>query len=239
MPNARFKDLILDANEPAPLGRFWAAMLAAEWTPLGEESNADGRIEARPGAPESTQIWVNRVPEPRTAKTRAHLDLRLPAADPGPLVALGAQIVTEPGADPWWLMADPDGNQFCAFPPGRTPAEPGRPGTPFELVVDCGDSLAQANWWAEQTGGEVRKGGDDWGWVEGAEGYPFEAWCFNPVPEPKTVKNRVHWDVDLTAPDPSALIEAGATLLREPDDDIRWWILADPEGNEFCCFPPE
>jgi hypothetical protein len=32
------------------------------------------------------------------------------------------------------------------------------------------------------------------------------------------------------------LIEAGAKVLREPDDDISWHILADPEGNEFCAF---
>jgi len=30
-----------------------------------------------------------------------------------------------------------------------------------------------------------------------------------------------------------------ATLLRARDDDIRWDVLADPEGNEFCCFAPD
>jgi Glyoxalase-like domain len=25
-------------------------------------------------------------------------------------------------------------------------------------------------------------------------------------------------------------------VLREPDDDIGWHVLADPEGNEFCAF---
>jgi hypothetical protein len=32
------------------------------------------------------------------------------------------------------------------------------------------------------------------------------------------------------------LAEAGATVLREPGGDIRWHVLADPEGNEFCAF---
>jgi hypothetical protein len=59
---------------------------------------------------------------------------------------------------------------------------------------------------------------------------------FVPVPEPKTVKNRVHWDV--TAPDVDALVERGARVLRSPDDEINWTVLADPEGNEFCAFPP-
>ena len=32
-------------------------------------------------------------------------------------------------------------------------------------------------------------------------------------------------------------LRRGARLLREPDDDISWHVLADPEGNEFCVFP--
>jgi hypothetical protein len=57
---------------------------------------------------------------------------------------------------------------------------------------------------------------------------------FVPVPEPKMVKNRIHWDV--TVPAVAPLVEAGAVVLREPDDDIGWHVLADPEGNEFCAF---
>ena len=56
--------------------------------------------------------------------------------------------------------------------------------------------------------------------------------------EAKSVKNRMHWDVDLTAPGPDALVAAGARVLREPDEEIFWWVLADPEGSEFCAFPP-
>lgn len=74
--------------------------------------------------------------------------------------------------------------------------------------------------------------------VVGADGYPWERWVFDPVPERKQVKNRWHWDVTLTGPDVTALITAGATLLREPTERTRWWVMADPEGNEFCAFPP-
>jgi hypothetical protein len=52
------------------------------------------------------------------------------------------------------------------------------------------------------------------------------------VPEPKTVKNRIHWDVYGTVADFEA---AGATVLWEMP---RWTVMADPEGNEFCVFPP-
>ena len=56
------------------------------------------------------------------------------------------------------------------------------------------------------------------------------------MPEPKTVKNRIHWDVE--AADVQPLLDRGATVLREPDDVICWHVLADPEGNEFCAFVP-
>jgi hypothetical protein len=54
------------------------------------------------------------------------------------------------------------------------------------------------------------------------------------VPEPKTAKKRIHWDV--TVPEVLPLVEAGALVLRGPDEDIDWHVLADPEGNEFCAF---
>jgi hypothetical protein len=50
------------------------------------------------------------------------------------------------------------------------------------------------------------------------------------------VKNRIHIDVE--AGDIPDIVGRGATRLREPDDEIRWTVLADPEGNEFCAFEP-
>ena len=52
----------------------------------------------------------------------------------------------------------------------------------------------------------------------------------------KSVKNRWHWDV--VGEDVDELVRRGATLLRRPDDDIDWHVLADPAGNEFCVFGP-
>ncbi|MFG1928275.1 VOC family protein [Cryptosporangium sp. NPDC048952] len=244
MPIARFRDLVLDApqNDAAALSKFWADV-------LGTVSGPAPRgylIDARPGAPTATQIWVNPVPEPRVGKTRVHLDLRLPEPDVAPLLALGARILTEPDVDPWWQLLDPDGNVFCAFPPRQQepPTAESTPvgvPTPFEINVDSGDAPALSTWWAAQLGGEVhRTEGKSWTWIEGAEGFPWEAWVFDSIPEPKKVKNRLHWDVTLVdAAGPEPFLDAGATLLRSPDDDIFWWLLADPEGNEFCVFPPE
>jgi hypothetical protein len=138
------------------------------------------------------------------------------------------------------VLADPEGNEFCAMPPA-TPewnAAVEVP-TPFELVVDCTDPDAIAGWWAARFGVAVgsREGRPE-RWLEGVPSFPYRFWVFAPVPEPKTAKNRLHWDVDLTAGRYEQLVDVGATLLRAPDHEIRWAVLADPEGNEFCAFPP-
>jgi hypothetical protein len=240
MADARFRDLCLDARDPHPLAAFWGAALHRE---VHVGSDDDPYLTGPGGRRDGGLTWVDPVPEPRTGKTRVHLDLRLAAADPAPLVQLGARVVRDPDGDVrWWVLADPEGNEFCAMPPappewGLPPAD--RP-TPFELVVDCADPAAIGGWWAERFGVTLgaREGGP-WRWLEGVAGFPLPFWVFNPVPEPKTVKNRMHWDVDLTTPTPAALVGAGARVLREPDGEIRWWVLADPEGNEFCAFPPE
>ncbi|MEQ8436349.1 MAG: VOC family protein [Ilumatobacter fluminis] len=61
------------------------------------------------------------------------------------------------------------------------------------------------------------------------------------VPEPKTVKNRVHLDIRSDRTDDgkrqkiSELVEAGATEVRRVDEHGGWWmVMHDPEGNEFC-----
>ena len=59
------------------------------------------------------------------------------------------------------------------------------------------------------------------------------------VPEPKTVKNRVHIDLATTSAAHQAdlvarLRDLGATPADVGQGDVPWSVLADPEGNEFC-----
>lgn len=217
MSIARFKDLCVDAGDPARLGAFWAAVLGRTL------ETKDGLYLLTGPTPHHT-IWVNEVPEPRTVKNRVHLDVYTRTLDE--LEALGATIV-QPHAR-WTIMADPEGGEFCAFRRPDPPAE-----RLHGLVVDCADPGAQARWWAEVYGTGVTVT-DGWFTLEGIPGMPIQTMDFGQVPEPKTVKNRVHWD--LTVPDVAPLVEAGATLLREPGGDIYWSVLSDPEGNEFCVF---
>jgi hypothetical protein len=221
MATARFKDLCLDAGDPARLGAFWAAVLGRTWQ---AKDDGDGLLTGP--TPQHT-IWVSRVPEAKTVKHRVHLDIY--ARDLAGLEALGATVV-EPqhGERRWTVMADTEGGEFCAFLRPEPPAE-----RLHGLEVDCADPEAQARWWAGVYGASFSEG-DSWFTVEGVPGMPILTMDFAAVPEPKTVKNRIHWDV--TVPAVAPLVEAGAKVLREPDDDIGWHVLADPEGNEFWAF---
>jgi hypothetical protein len=134
------------------------------------------------------------------------------------------------------VVEAPDGLSLCVM---NTGPEHNEFVGPFELNVDSADPTAIAQWWADRTGGTVNtREGADYVWIEGADGFPFHYWVFGAVPEPKTVKNRVHWDVVLRDATVSDLVDAGATVLREADDDVYWTVMADPEGNEFCAFLP-
>jgi Glyoxalase-like domain len=225
MPVARYKDLCIDTSGGKELGRFWAAA-------LGLQFRADGGGGVLSGDIPEQKIWMNVVPEPKTVKHRVHLDVH--AARVADLVELGAEVL-EPAADfdrPWTLLADPEGGEFCTFerPPNALPDY-----RLYEIVIDCAEPREIATWWSDvleaQLGGDEDKG---WWWVEKLPGAPFEAMSFVPVPEPKTVKNRIHWDV--TVKFPGDLASAGARLLRAADEEISWHVFADPEGNEFCAF---
>ncbi|MET7436490.1 VOC family protein [Streptomyces sp. NPDC004082] len=63
---------------------------------------------------------------------------------------------------------------------------------------------------------------------------------FQDVPEPKSVKNRLHIDIHSGPGGLDALVARleglGATRVREVDQGPagHWWVMRDPEGNEFC-----
>lgn len=106
----------------------------------------------------------------------------------------------------------------------------------FESVtVDAHDPQAQARWWAQLLGWDVREDGEgEWAAAPAGGGPDL---LFIAVPEAKTVKNR--WHPDLRPDDqPAEVARAEAMGARRVDvgqtDDVTWVVLADPEGNEFC-----
>jgi hypothetical protein len=116
-----------------------------------------------------------------------------------------------------------------------------------ELAIDCADPGRLARFWCSVLGYEVQA--EDDGVVtigsplvpEGKNhlGPVPPTLTFARVPEAKTVKNRLHLDVNPTdreqADEVSRLLELGARRVDVGQgDEQSWVVLADPEGNEFC-----
>ena len=123
----------------------------------------------------------------------------------------------------------------------------------YTVVVDCHDPQAQVHWWAQALDWDVVYDTPDEAVAipKGMSEDPVddvEEWMargqglvFVPVPEGKTVKNRLHIDLaPHTSQDRDAeiarLLDLGASRVDVGQDDaaVTWTLLADPEGNEFC-----
>ena len=107
------------------------------------------------------------------------------------------------------------------------------------IAVDCADPPALAAWWQSVLGGRVEVD-DDGDARLLADGVP--PLDFLRVPEPKTVKDRLH--LDLATSDLAAATEQvlalGATLAPDVHEGgERWVVLRDPEGNELCLIAPQ
>jgi hypothetical protein len=102
------------------------------------------------------------------------------------------------------------------------------------ITLDCHEPARVAEFWCAALGYEVGEVDESWGTEirdPAGSGPPL---LFLIVPEPKTVKNRVHLDIrppHAMAREAERLVSAGASVQRR---DSKWIVMADPEGNEFC-----
>ncbi|AZQ32901.1 VOC family protein [Streptomyces cyaneochromogenes] len=125
---ARLHDIVIDRARPAATARFWAAALDdyaaapyddAELARLraqgidAPEDDPTVPVEPRIRGP---RLWCQLVPEPKRAKNRLHLDLPSPTpeTEPDRLTALGGTVLAR--HDDHWLLADPEGNEYCLLP---------------------------------------------------------------------------------------------------------------------------
>jgi hypothetical protein len=141
-------------------------------------------------------------------------------------------------------------------------------GTEIQVVIDCTDPARLAEFWASALYYEVQSppdGFESWHEALQAWGVPESDWnsasavvdpdgtgpriYFQRVPEPKTVKNRVHLDIhaggghDASPEERRGRVDTeverlqsqGASVIRVVEErDERWVVMADPEANEFC-----
>ncbi|MET8678042.1 VOC family protein [Streptomyces sp. NPDC004647] len=96
------------------------------------------------------------------------------------------------------------------------------------IVIDTTDLDLLARFWIGLLELEITRREDDW--ISLGPDLALQL-----VPEPKTVKNRIHFDLiaDDFAKAVARAAELGATAVGEMHEDL-WQVWQDPEGNEFC-----
>jgi predicted enzyme related to lactoylglutathione lyase len=109
----------------------------------------------------------------------------------------------------------------------------------YTVTVDSADPKRLAEFWAALLDFKITFEDDEEVAIEPHdEARP--ALSFFRVPDDKTVKNRIHFDLnpDDQAAEVERAKELGATEVDIGQKDVSWVVLADPEGNEFCILTP-
>lgn len=108
--------IVLDCADLERVGAFWSTILD-----YPVQHSVTQFLVLQPAQPDDPrpQLILQRVPEGKAVKNRMHLDLHVPdiAAARDRYLALGATLIQEEpnciGPYCWYLMADPEGNEFC------------------------------------------------------------------------------------------------------------------------------
>jgi predicted enzyme related to lactoylglutathione lyase len=105
------------------------------------------------------------------------------------------------------------------------------------LSIDSADPVTLARFWSEVLGRPINPGPDTENTaIDATDPASGPRLAFHKVPEPKTVKNRLHLDLltDQFEAESKRLTDLGATPIRDTEKPTaRWTTFADPEGNEF------
>ena len=226
--------LVLDAQDPDRLARFWGEMLGQ--APVGTVLPSGDVL--------SFPIRFAANDELRSGRLQMHFDLTSGSpADQQEMVAhalaLGASHldVGQRDGEGHVVLADPEGNEFCVIEPDN------------DFLAGCGVVGALAGDGSRATGcfwSEVL----EWPlvWDEGEEtgiqsprGGTKISWGGPPL-LPRTGKYRPHLDLvagtDSDLPTEVArLVALGARFVDIGQGDVDWAVLADPDGHEFCVVP--
>jgi predicted enzyme related to lactoylglutathione lyase len=109
-------------------------------------------------------------------------------------------------------------------------------------TLDCCDAERLAAFWTEVLGYSLRgRFGDFWP-LEPPESRDEPWFVLQQVNEPKSGKNRMHLDMHVDDLDDAAqrLEALGATRVSDKvvQGSFAWYVMTDPEGNEFCIVHP-
>lgn len=112
----------------------------------------------------------------------------------------------------------------------------------YTITVDCHDPRLLARFWGQVLGyGTAYEEADGSEVCLEPEDDECPAVLFVRVPEHKSTKNRLHFDLMPTnqANEVQRLTELGAVEIDIGQSDVDWIVMADPEGNEFCVLGVE
>jgi predicted enzyme related to lactoylglutathione lyase len=234
---SRLVSLVLDANDPERLARFWAAAL--RWT-IDRDSNGELALQPTDGTP--FEVLFETVSEPKVGQNNIHLDLTTTSLDDQresveQLLALGGRQIDigQRAEEGHVVLADPEGNELCILAPGNSFLA----GAPRLGAINADGLRATGVFWSHVLGWPLV-------WDQQEEtavrdpglGGPLITWSGPPL-IPKHGKNRLHIDIE---PLDSAehhrelerLLALGARKVDVGQGDAPWEVLADPDGNEFC-----
>jgi predicted enzyme related to lactoylglutathione lyase len=109
---SRIAQWTLDVQDVGRMAEFWSEVLGYEI-----DRQPDGTTHLVPPAGGEPTVWLQPSAGPKQGKNRDHLDLRTPdqAAEVERVVKLGATRVDvgQTGEEPFVVLADPEGNEFC------------------------------------------------------------------------------------------------------------------------------
>ncbi len=236
----RLVALSFDANDPARLARFWAALLG--WESIGEP---DDGIALLPSDDTGFRVEFYPSNEPKRGQNQSHFDLT--SASPADqmqtverALELGARHI-DIGQRPeegHVVLADPEGNEFCVIGAGNSfLADCG-----FLGALACDGSQEVGYFWSKALEWPLVWDQDQETAIRSPHGGPKITWGGPPL-KPKTGKNRLHFDLappsdgDQQA-EVERLIALGATHIDIGQGDVSWVVMADPDGNEFCVLTP-
>ncbi len=108
-----WEQVIVDARDPVALGRWWQRALG--WVVVDESHD---EFEIRPTPEQLPGLLFVSVSDSKSVKNRLHLDFRPDDQEfeVGRLLSLGAtRVDVGQGEQPWVVLADPEGNEFCVL----------------------------------------------------------------------------------------------------------------------------
>ncbi len=241
--------LRFDANDPARLGRFWAALLGGQLRLGGQSSDddndddGDGAITLHLHDDPGFALRFLSTTAPKTVPNQIHMDLTSTSLENQQqtvtkALALGARH-TDVGQRPeegHVVLADPEGNEFCVIPPGNAFLA----GCGFIGALSCDGSRQVGHFWSEALGWPLVWDRDQETAVQSPDGGTKISWGGPPL-APKAPVNRLQLELAVPVGEErraeiDRLVALGATRVDnggdQPDQNARI-SLADPDGNRF------